>query len=185
MWKWSVNFPQCLPKWSGRVGVGVQKWYYLIKTILSLPEGCQKENFKTHHQPSPLLELHSVIVHLDFQLLCSAFMWPTFCASAVTAVLVIVIILFVAAAVLVFIAVTIAVDRLDVDFREVCWQIPGQNQHVRVLSFRVVSQSVESFILSLSVTVFLYFTLIKACGEGRENQKSLSLQIRIRNCSNC
>lgn len=99
----------------------------------------------THDQSSPILELHGVIVHSDFQLLRSVFVRPAFFTALIAAVLIVVVILllgadpvavvFVAAAVLVFIAVTIvmfavAIDGLHVDFWEVCWQIPGQNQHV-------------------------------------------------------
>lgn len=131
----------------------------------------------THNQPSSILELHSVIVNSDFQLLRSTIMWPML-FTAVTAVFIIVIIIVFFTAPILAVAIVIiaaAIDALDVDFWEVCWQIPGKNEHIWVLSFIVVFQSVEGSIVSLSVPVSFYFTLIEACGATRENQKSVSL----------
>lgn len=206
MWKWAINFPQCLHKCLGVVRIK-KKRYYLINAILNLPERCQKENkvlcckerkknFYTHDQPSSILELHSVIVHSDFELLRSLIMWPVFFTAVVTAVLVIVVILFVAvavvffaAAILVVIAVTVIMSAativaLDVDVLEVIWQIPGLDKHIWVLSFIVVTQSVEGSIISLSVSVSLYFTLIEAC-EGKRREPEITFIAKIWNTFKC
>lgn len=199
MWKWAINFPQCLRKCLGVVKKMILSHKHDIEFTRKVPKEneivCSKKtknkNPYTHDQPSSILELHSVIVHSDFELLRSVIMWPVFFMAVVTAVLVVVVIIlfiadpvavvFFAAAVLVVIAVTVimsaaAIVALDVDFLEVIWQIPGLNKHVWVLSFIVVLQSVKGSIISLSVSVSLYFTLIEACGGSRENQKLLSLQ---------
>lgn len=81
-------------------------------------------------------------------------------------------VVFFAAAVTMLMTVVVVVifdaciDALDVDIVKVIWQVLGLDQHIGVLTFKVILLSIKGSVLRVTP----YSALIEACGETSAEQ---------------
>lgn len=78
-----------------------------------------------------------------------------FFAAAVTMLMTVVVVIFDA-----------CIDALDVDIVNVIWQVLGLDQHIGVLTFKVILLSIKGSVLRVTP----YSALIEACGETSAEQ---------------